>query len=327
MPLVNLEGLKNLVSVFDFSFPFSKEYAEFFKENYSKEIVYYESRGNVVPLQFLGREPLKQAQLLAAPENNGKQIEGKELVDFLNELIADLKKDNSCIRLIQPHPMAFTSEKPAVKKWCAFGTYITLLHNKSDEELLTEFDPKYKKAVVHSIKNGGTIRIGHDLVDEFYTLYLHTCTKAKIHADKKEYFQSLIHHLPHQTTFAIVNEENGTPIGGAFFIFDKQRCYCTHAGSNQGSKLYGGMKYLHYEVMKWMRDQGVNQYDLTGVRINSSNETLQGIFKFKKGFGGELKKGYLWKADMNSFKCMIYDLLLLIKLRGKKQFDIIDQEN
>ena len=83
MPLVNLEGLKNLVSVFDFSFPFSREYAEFFKENYSKEIMYYESRGNVVPLQFLGREPLKQAQLLAAPENNGKQIEGKELVDFL----------------------------------------------------------------------------------------------------------------------------------------------------------------------------------------------------------------------------------------------------
>ena len=66
-------------------------------------------------------------------------------------------------------------------------------------------------------------------------------------------------------------------------------------------------------TLKWMRDQGVNQYDLTGVRINSSNETLQGIFKFKKGFGGELKKGYLWKADMNSFKCMIYDLLLLIK--------------
>ena len=205
--------------------------------------------------------------------------------------------------------------------------YVNYLQNKSDEELLNEFDVKYKKAVLHSIKNNGTVLIHQNKLNEFYEIYRATCERANIHCDSLNYFKSLINYLPHNTIAAVINDDEGNSIGAGFFIYDQHSCYCTHAGSIPGSKLYGGMKHLHYEVMKQMREKDVQKYDLTGVRINSTNEPLQGIFKFKKGFGGELKQGYLWKTDLNKFKCLIYDNLLLLKTKGKKRKDIIDQEN
>jgi lipid II:glycine glycyltransferase (peptidoglycan interpeptide bridge formation enzyme) len=79
-------------------------------------------------------------------------------------------------------------------------------------------------------------------------------------------------------------------------------------------------------MMKHLRDKGVKTYDLVGVRLNSSNESLQGVFRFKKGFGGDLKEGYLWKIDIAPIPMKIYDFLVRIRQGKNIQKDIIDQE-
>jgi hypothetical protein len=326
MRITNREGLNNLSSFTFFPFPFSKAYANFIKHQFGNEVIYFEKNNIVVPLEVTGRSFFQQIKLLAPPFRYEKEIEINELTSYLNDLYQTLKTTGDFMRIIQPHPMAFTSEKPAHSNYCAFGTYITNLQNKTDEDLLNSFDTKYKKAVQHSINNGGTVIINNNILPDFYNVYLNTCKRANIYYDSLTYFENLISYLPNNTITAIINDAEGITIGTAFFIFDEHTCYCTHAGSVSGSKLYGGMKHLHFEVMKWMRDKFVKQYDLTGVRINSSNETLHGIFKFKKGFGGELKQGYLWKADLIKWKCFLYDVLVLIKSKGKKHKDIIDQE-
>ncbi len=326
MRITNREGLNNLSSFTFFPLPFSKVYADFIKHQFGNEVIYFEKNNIVVPLEVIGRRFFQQIKLLAPPYRYEKEVEVNELKSYLNDLYQTLKNTGDFMRIIQPHPMAFTSEKPSNSNYCAFGTYITNLQNKTDEDLLNSFDNKYKKAVQHSINNGGTVIINNNVLQDFYTVYLNTCKRANIYYDSLTYFKNLMSYLPNNTVTAIINDAEGITIGTAFFIFDEHTCYCAHAGSVSGSKLYGGMKHLHFEVMKWMRDKFVKQYDLTGVRINSSNETLQGIFKFKKGFGGELKQGYLWKADLIKWKCLLYDLLVLIKSKGKKHKDIIDQE-
>jgi hypothetical protein len=327
MSISTYSDLKNRINFSVLPFTFSQEYANFIKHHYGNEVIYFEKNETIVPLELVGKKIFQQVKLIDSPYCNGVCLAGSDLKLFLDDLISSLKKSNQFIRIIQPHPMAFTSEKPDNSKWCEFGTYVNYLQNKSDEELLNEFDVKYKKAVLHSIKNNGTVLIHQNKLNEFYEIYRATCERANIHCDSLNYFKSLINYLPHNTIAAVINDDEGNSIGAGFFIYDQHSCYCTHAGSIQGSKLYGGMKHLHYEVMKQMREKGVHKYDLTGVRINSTNESLQGIFKFKKGFGGELKQGYLWKTDLNKFKCFIYDNLLLLKTKGKKRKDIIDQEN
>ena len=326
MRITNREGLTNLCDLSFFPFQFSKAYADFIKHQFGNEVLYFEKNKIIVPFEVVGRSFFKQIKLLAPPYRYHKEIDTEELQFFLNELQLALKNSGHYMRIIQPHPMAFTSEKPSKSINCEFGTYITYLQNKSDEDILNSFDSKYKKAVQHSIKNSGLVIIANTTLSEFYEVYLKTCQRANIYCDSLTYFQNLISYLPDNTTSAIIKDTGGKTIGAAFFIFDKHTCYCTHAGSIPGNKLYGGMKHLHYEIMKWMRDRNVMHYDLTGVRINSSNKTLQGIFNFKKGFGGELKQGYLWKADLIKWKCFLYDGLLFIKSRGKLHKDIIDQE-
>jgi lipid II:glycine glycyltransferase (peptidoglycan interpeptide bridge formation enzyme) len=133
-------------------------------------------------------------------------------------------------------------------------------------------------------------------------------------------------YLKGHTDLGVVYDENG-PIGGIYMLWSKYSALCTHAGSGGvESKLYGGMKHLHYAMMLRMKERGVKLYDLVGVRINSSNAALQGVFRFKKGFGGILREGYLWKTDLSPLP-RIYDLVLLLKNRGRKAHgDIIDQE-
>ena len=79
-----------------------------------------------------------------------------------------------------------------------------------------------------------------------------------------------------------------------------------------------------------LKKRGVKKYDFVGARLSDVSGTkLAGIQKFKKRFGGELKRGYLWKKDINLMKCKLFDLALKVKLKLKgvsMPKDIIDQE-
>jgi len=326
MRIIKREGLTNLANISLFPFQFSNSYADFIKHHFGNEVCYFEKNEIIVPFEITGNRYFQQIKLLSAPHRVNKVITSEESISFFNDLQQELKNTGKYIRILQPHPMAFTFEKPIESKFCEFGTYITKLQNKTDDEILNSFDVKYKKAIQHCSKNGGRIIIDNNALNEFYSVYLNTCKRANIYYDDLTYFKNIIAYLPDNTITAIIKDEEGLTIGASFFIFDNHRTYCTHAGSIGGSKLYGAMKHLHFEVMKWMRDKNVKEYDLTGVRINSNNETLEGIFKFKKGFGGDLKQGYLWKSDLIKWKCQLYDLLVLLKSKGKKHQDIIDQE-
>ena len=171
------------------------------------------------------------------------------------------------------------------------------------------------------------MKFGWSEFENFYNLYQQTTTRANIHCDAMDYFETIHRCVGDKHVDFGVVYDNNQPIGSIMMLFTKYAALCTHAGSGGESKLYGAMKMLHYEMMKRMKARGVLYYDLVGVRIGSSNESLEGVFRFKKGFGGELKQGFLWKMDIDSIKTKAYDLL--IKLKGgdaKQHLDIIDQE-
>ena len=80
-------------------------------------------------------------------------------------------------------------------------------------------------------------------------------------------------------------------------------------------------------MMRHLKEKGVKKYDFVGVRLKNNNPALEGIFRFKKGFGGELKEGYLWKIDILPLKAKAYDLMVKLKSGNDKLTDIIDQVN
>ena len=87
---------------------------------------------------------------------------------------------------------------------------------------------------------------------------------------------------------------------------------------------------LHWQAIKDAKQNGIKYFDFIGARINPEPGSKQeGIQKFKKYFGGELVKGYLWKMPIRKFKYYFYNFLVRCKyfIKFKKyKGDIIDQE-
>lgn len=309
---------------------FIRGFSEFYKKYHLDEvcIFYSEKQDAYIPVRVFKIKMFRFAQILHAPIKDNVELSADQQQTFFDELLDYLKKQNICERLIQPHPFGIMLTVPSGSQSCPFGTYINHLQKFNEDELLFSFDPKYRKAVNAAEKGGAKVRMGWAQFDDFYSLYKQTTLRAGIHCDPIEYFETLYKCLGDNHLDIGVVYDNEQPIGSILMLYTHYAALCTHAGSGGESKLYGAMKLLHYEMMNRMKQRGVLKYDLVGVRIGSNNEKLEGVFRFKKGFGGTLKEGYLWKTDIAPFKTKIFDLLMKVKSgKGEEMRDIIDQEN
>jgi hypothetical protein len=307
---------------------FLKGFSEFYKEYHGNEvsILYSESLDAWIPVRYQRIRMFRFAQILHAPINANNELEPGEQQQFFEELVRFHRDRQLCQRFIQPHPYGILKAVPAGAQACPFGTYIHHLDQLTDDGILQSFDQKYRKSVNHALKNGAVIRFGNECFQDFYKLYSETTRRAGIHCDPTSYFDSLIRCLGPEHTEISVVYDGDVPVGAIFMLYSNYAALCTHAGSGGETKLYGAMKLLHYETMKRLKSKGVRLYDLVGVRINSNNDALEGIFRFKKGFGGELKEGYLWKMDIAPVQTKVFDLMMRLRNRNRTIKDIIDEE-
>lgn len=308
---------------------FLPEYSRFIGRKKKEQliIVYNQSLNAFMPLRLFKSSVFKFGQILYAPVCDSEELKQRDQLVFFNLLMMDLRSKNICDRLVQPHPYGILSALPPNTRYCEFGTYITDLQKLNPDEVFASISDKYQKAIKHSKKNGAIVKTGWDYFQDFYPLLKNTLEKAGIGVDPVDYFHDLRTYLGDNFSTVAVVYDNELPVGGAFFIHSKYAAYCTHAGSSPKTKLYGAMKLLHFEMMLHFKSAQVKRYDLVGVRINNANPALEGIFKFKKGFGGDLKTGFLWKADLHKKKLMVFDWMQKLRGQQHKQRDIIDQVN
>jgi hypothetical protein len=314
----------------EWPFQFLSEFSSFNLAYYAQPIfiVFDEKLNAFMPIKFYKFKLFQQAQIQFAPMRNGVELNADEQLQFFNQLQKFLYYKANCERIAQPHPYAVLAAVPNDAKYCEFGTYIVDLHQQSDEQILSGFHPKYQKAVSHSLKNGAIIKIGPETLPDFFTIYKSTMSRIQKPYDHYEYFTNLLKYMGEGNICSAVVYDDQGPVSGIFLIHTKFGAFLTHAGTMGESKLYGAAKLLNYEVMKHLKNIGVKRYDFVGVRLkNENNPELEGVFRFKKGFGGELKEGYLWKYDLLPMKAKLFDMMVTLRAKGGKSADIIDQVN
>jgi hypothetical protein len=311
-----------------FPFPFLKGYASFIRRYYggTLHLLYSPEFEAWLPLRIIRAKLATLGQVFHAPMRRFEELVPKDQLIFFNMMLRFLRKTNLCDRLIQPFPFVVLGALPPNVKSCEFGTYVSDLE-KPIETLLGQFNGKYQKAVRHSARHGARVVASWDVFRDFYGIYLHTMDRVGMPAESELYFSLLRECLGDNHTLPAVVYDGDQPVGSAFFVYTLYAAYCTHAGSIDGSRLYGSMKMLHYEMMRILQARGVHRYDLVGVRLKNTDPALEGVFRFKKGFGGDLRSGYLWKTDLNPLRCRLYDAALGLRMGGKHQKDIIDQSN
>ncbi len=304
---------------------YTRFHAHFFKDTI--KLIYDEISGAYMPMRFINLKIFFPAQILFAPHRDARELSPDEQLLFFNRLIRLFSKSGQCDRLAQPHPFGILAAYPEGSKHCHFGTYVVDLEHQDEKQIYEKFHPKYQKAIAHSLKHNAVVKLGRETLPDFYMLYEATMNKAGMHKDSYEYFNSLYNYLGSNRVCSGVVYDQGKPVSGIIVIYTKYSAFLTHAGTFGDSKLYGAAKLLNYEMMKYLQSNGVKKYDFVGVRLKNKNPELEGIFRFKKGFGGELKEGYLWKTDILPYKAKAYDFLVRLKPGNRKTLDIIDQIN
>jgi peptidoglycan pentaglycine glycine transferase (the first glycine) len=159
-------------------------------------------------------------------------------------------------------------------------------------------------------------------LDTFYDLMKITGQRDQFGIHSLTYYQRA-YELFHSNDqcLLLLAEYNRQPISALIvFRVGNRAWYFYGASSNlQRNKMPNYL--LQWEAIRWAKSQGCIQYDLWGVpdadhdtleaNFTSRTEGLWGVYRFKRGFGGELMRGAgPWDRVYNPLLYRLYSLWL-----------------
>ena len=170
----------------------------------------------------------------------------------------------------------------------------------SEEEILARMKQKTRYNIRLAEKKGVTIRAWED-IESFHKMLLRTGRRDGFGVHSREYYQrayDLLH--PRQMGELLLAEYEGQPLAALFVARHGNRAYYLYGASTDEQRNRMPTYFLQWEAMKWARTHGCQEYDLWGVpdedettleqNFETRRDGLWGVYRFKRGFGGELKR-------------------------------------
>ena len=172
---------------------------------------------------------------------------------------------------------------------------------KSDEEqILAKMKQKTRYNIRLAEKKGVTVRTWDD-IEAFHKMMLVTGGRDGFGIHSLEYYKrayELLH--PKGLGEILVAEYEGKPLAALFVTRNGHRTYYLYGASTDEERNRMPTYLLQWEAMKWAKEHGCEEYDLWGVpdeneetleaNFETKREGLWGVYRFKRGFGGELKR-------------------------------------
>jgi hypothetical protein len=328
MLIIDNNTIKNKKSLPYF---YLKEFALFEKREVNKEVVYFSDEfGNTIACKVWKNKFLKVAQLLYPPLSSTGQrldVEGEQL--FLDKWVCFIRKQKLAHRIAQPENFAIFKCVPKNSVSVNFGTYFINLSDFTAEELFKNLHVKHRNVVKNAQKHGVVLKYGEAYLNDFYTLYQQTMQRSNMYCQDITYFQNFQSQLGEFVLIGVAYV-NDVPQGALFIPFTKFGAFYLYGASAEKIEINGAINYLHWNTVMKLKGAEVKRYDFVGARLSDVSGTkLEGIQQFKKRFGAELERGFLWKIDVNKLYCCLFDGLVAFKLKLLKiqiPLDIIDQE-
>lgn len=172
---------------------------------------------------------------------------------------------------------------------------------KEDEEnILARMKPKCRYNIRLAEKKGITVRAWDD-IESFHQMMLITGGRDNFGVHSKEYYQrayDLFH--PKGICELLVAEYEGKPLASLMVFANGNRAWYVYGASNNEERNRMPTYLLQWEAIRWAKSKGCDEYDLWGVpdeteetlevNFESRHDGLWGVYRFKRGFGGELKR-------------------------------------
>ena len=170
----------------------------------------------------------------------------------------------------------------------------------TEEEILARMKQKTRYNIRLAQKKGVTVRPWDDLA-AFHRMMLITGGRDGFGVHSPEYYQRA-YDLFYPTGMAelLVAEYGGKPLAALMVFARGRRAWYIYGASNDQERNRMPTYLLQWEAMRWARSRGAEEYDLWGVpdedqdtleaQFTERNDGLWGVYRFKRGFGGELKR-------------------------------------
>jgi len=162
----------------------------------------------------------------------------------------------------------------------------------SEIALLSNMHQKWRYNIKLAGRKGVVIREAQNKEDLkiFYTILQETAKRDHFLVRDYQYFEWIWDYMVSQNYAQIfLAEYEGRVISATLgLILGTKFWYLYGASSNEDRNVMPNY-LIQWEMIKWARKQGCTLYDFRGVSGDmDENNPLYGLYRFKKGFGGEL---------------------------------------
>lgn len=237
-----------------------------------------------------------------------KPLPGNDLQsdEFWREIDSICKRNNAVFLKIEPD--LWSDESP--DSWCM--TLRVSPHNiqpprtiivsirEDEEQILSRMKQKTRYNIRLAEKKGVTVRAWDDL-DAFHRMMTVTGQRDGFGVHTKDYYRrayDLFH--PKGACELLVAEYEGKPLASLMVFANGRRAWYVYGASNNEERNRMPAYLIQWEAIRWAKARGCEEYDLWGVpdedeetleaQFETRREGLWSVYRFKRGFGGEIKR-------------------------------------
>ena len=177
---------------------------------------------------------------------------------------------------------------------------ITVDIKESEETILARMKAKCRYNIRLAEKKGVTVRAWND-ISAFHEMMTVTGGRDNFGVHSLEYYQRA-YELFHSkgTCELLVAEYEGKPLAALMVFANGNRAWYVYGASNDRERNRMPTYLLQWEAIRWAKARGCEEYDLWGVpdeneetleaNFETRHDGLWGVYRFKRGFGGQLKR-------------------------------------
>lgn len=167
---------------------------------------------------------------------------------------------------------------------------------KTDKDiLLRRMKPKTRYNINLSKRKGVAVRsLGIESLAIWYELYRQTAVRNNFFLHDINYFKIVLSAKANDTSspadvYLLVAEVDDKPLAAMFLVISANRGTYLYGASASESRNYMASYALQWRAMEMAKELGCTEYDFFGTAPNPDpSHPMYGLYRFKKGFGGEM---------------------------------------
>ena len=190
-----------------------------------------------------------------------------------------------------------------------------------DDEILARMKQKTRYNIRLATKKEVTVESSDDL-EAFGKLMEVTGERDEFGVHTQAYYQRAYElFYPSGKCQLFLASYKGQPLAGLMAFASGERAWYLYGASNNQERNRMPTYLIQWEAIRWAKDKGCTSYDLWGVpdyaeeeleeNFSKRSDGLWGVYRFKRGFGGELRRASsAWDKVYHQAAYLGYQMLM-----------------